>query len=119
VVAIVLSSIWDHVGWQNDVRDVFGMDSVSPIRWLPVSLFTILVAAILLILSRSIWKLYGLLSRWLSKWLPERSAIVLGIAVLGAFSYLLVTGVLLNGFFAGFTDKVHYLAMLRRSVQQS
>ncbi len=101
VVAIVLSSIWDHVGWQNDVRDVFGMDPVSPIRWLPVSLFTILVAAILLILSRSIWKLYGLLSRWLSKWLPERSAIALGIVVLGAFLYLLVTGVLINGFFEG------------------
>ena len=101
VVAIVLSSIWDHVGWQNDVRDVFGMDPVSPIRWLPVSLFTILVAAILLILSRSIWKLYGLLSRWLSKWLPERSAIALGIVVLGAFLYLLVNGVLINGFFEG------------------
>ena len=101
VAAIVLSSIWDHVGWQNDVRDVFGMDPVSPIRWLPVSLFTILVAAILLILSRSIWKLYGLLSRWLSKWLPERSAIALGIVVLGAFMYLLVSGVLINGFFEG------------------
>lgn len=101
IVLVVLSAIWQHVGWQNDVRDVFGMDPVSPIRWLPVALYTVLVAAVLLIIARSIRRLFILIAHLLNRILPERVATVLGVLALVVFFWFLATGVLVNGFFAG------------------
>ena len=37
VVAVVfLVSVWRQVGWQNDVRDLFGMEPIGPSVWLPI-----------------------------------------------------------------------------------
>ncbi len=102
IIAFVLvSAIWQHVGWQNDVRDVFGMEPTSPMRWLPVSLFTVLVAAVILIIARAIRRLFILIAAQLDRVLPTRVAIVLGVGALAVFFWFLATGVLVNGFFAG------------------
>lgn len=100
VALINLSAIWQHVGWQNDVRMVFGMDSTSVSRWLPVIGITIAVAVVILIISRSIWKLFAWLANWLDRVLPRRVATTIGVAVLAIFFYFLVTGVVVNSFFS-------------------
>ena len=97
---ITLSSLWQHVGWQNDVREVFGMDPVSPMRWLPVAGYTLLLAVILVIIGRSILKLYVIVADWLRRVLPERVAITIGVGLLAIFFWVLVTGIGVNGFFA-------------------
>jgi len=97
---IVLSSMWRHVGWQNGVRDLMGMDRVSPVVWLTIVPVTIGVAALLLIVTRSLGKLFYLFFRWLSKVFSDRLARVVGAVALGLVVWLTFTGVIENGFFA-------------------
>jgi uncharacterized membrane protein len=96
---INLSAIWQHVGWQNDVRSVFGMDPTSIRRWLPIIGVTFAVAVVILIISRSIWKLFAWLAAWLDRVLPRRVAVTIGVAILVVFFYFLINGVAVNTFF--------------------
>jgi uncharacterized membrane protein len=97
---MTLSAMWQHVGWQNDVRSLFGMDSVSPIVWLTILLVTIPVAALILIIARSLRRLFRLLAGWLNKRLPQRLSRLLGGLAVILLVWLFFTGVLENGFFA-------------------
>lgn len=96
---MTLSAMWQHVGWQNDVRSLFGMDSVSPIVWLTILLVTIPVAALILIIARSLRRLFRLLAGWLNKRLPQRLSRLLGGLAVILLVWLFFTGVLENGFF--------------------
>jgi len=96
----VLTSMWRHIGWQNGVRELMGMDSVSPMAWLTILPVTVAVAAVLLIITRSLGKLFFLFFRWLRKVLSDRFARLLGAVALGLVVWLLFTGVIETGFFA-------------------
>ena len=96
----VLSAMWGHVGWQNGVREIMGMDSVSPIVWLTIIPVAIAVAAVLLIITRSLGKLFYLFFWWLDKVLSDRFVRVIGAVVRGLVVWLFFTGVLETGFFA-------------------
>ena len=98
---ITVFSMWRFVGWQNDVRDIFGMDRIGPAVWLTILPVTLLVAALILIVVRAFRKLLHFITRWLDKVLPARLARVLGFAVLALLIWGLYSGVLVNGFFAG------------------
>ena len=54
VAVITVLAVWRQVGWQNDVRERFGMPSISPAVWLPIVPVTLLVALLLLITGRAI-----------------------------------------------------------------
>jgi uncharacterized membrane protein len=102
VVGIMtLTAMWLHVGWQNDVRSLFGMESTSPIVWLTIIAVAVPVAYVILIIARSLRKLFQLFARWLDKVLPQRLAQLLGAAAVVLLVWLFFTGVLANGFFAG------------------
>jgi len=96
-----LSSIWQHVGWQNDVRSLFGMDATTPIIWPVIIAVTLVVAALLLIIARSVWKLFAFIARLLSRFVSIRFAQVLGAIVVAIFLWLFFTGVLEKVFFGG------------------
>ena len=81
--------VWKQVGWQNDIRELFGMEPISPTSWPVILLTTVAVAALILIVSRSLRVLFGKVAGWLGRHLPRRLAWVLGVtgaaaAVLGA-----------------------------------
>ena len=101
IVAIVLvTGIWGFVGWQNDVRQTFGMEPISPVFWLTLTPVAFVVATLILIITRALWRLFLVLIRWLDKVFPLRLAVLLsGIGLLltiwGGWS-----GVLVNSFFA-------------------
>jgi uncharacterized membrane protein len=97
---VILSEMWRYVGFQNDLRDVFGMVPISPWTWLVVIPFAFMVAGLILIISRGIRKLLRFLTRWLDKSLPARLARFLGVAALALILWGLYSGVLVNGFFA-------------------
>lgn len=102
VVAIVAAAaVWQHVGWQNDVRAILGVDPVGPLVWAPIVAVAALVAALLLVVGRSLRAVFNLTAGWLGRRLPRRLALLLGgIAVLVLLN-LLYNGVLVSGFFAG------------------
>jgi uncharacterized membrane protein len=97
---IAVASVWRHVGWQNDVRSLLEMDHITPVVWLPIILITAMVAALLLILSRSIRKLFRLVVRWLDKVVPRRISQLIGGTAVVLLSFFLVNGVLVSGFFS-------------------
>lgn len=97
---ITVASIWRHVGWQNDVRSLLEMDHITPVVWLPIIVITAMVATLVLILSRSIRKLFRLVVRWLDKVVPRRVSQLLGGTAVVLFSFFLVNGVLVSGFFS-------------------
>ncbi|MGI9643413.1 MAG: alpha/beta hydrolase [Acidimicrobiia bacterium] len=97
---VVVATTWRHVGWQNDVREIFGMEKVDRSVWLPIIPTALVVASLLLIVARTMRKLFQIIVRWLAGAIPRRVARVLGtiafIVLLAGFA----NGVLINGFFA-------------------
>jgi uncharacterized membrane protein len=104
LVAIIawmtVQGVWRQVGWQNDIRALFGMEPTSPTTWPVILLTTVGVAALILIVSRSLRVLFGKVADWLDRKLPRRLAWVLGVTALLVLFWVLLTGVLVKGFFA-------------------
>ena len=97
----VLWNGWKLVGWQNEIRAMFGMPATSPMIWPVVIVVTLSVATLLLVIGRAV-RLFGHLTvARLARRLPPRLAIVLGTGIVMALFWGLWTGVFVNGFFAG------------------
>ena len=101
IIWMTLQGAWKQVGWQNDIRELFGMEPVSPTSWPVILLTTIGVAALILIVSRSLRVLFANVGHRLGRHLPRRLAWVLGVTALLLLFWVLITGVLVKGFFAG------------------
>jgi uncharacterized membrane protein len=91
---------WRQVGWQNEIRTLYGMEPASPSQWPVVIGLTVLLAVLILVVARSLRLLFRTVFGWLGRRLPRRVAVVVGSAVLLALIWSLLTGVLVNGFFA-------------------
>jgi uncharacterized membrane protein len=91
---------WRMVGWQNEIRSTFGMEPTSPTIWPTILALTVVVAALLLVIGRSLRLLFTTLVRWLDRILPRRVAVLAGTALLLLLGWALFSGVLVNGFFA-------------------
>jgi uncharacterized membrane protein len=101
-LGVVLSvNLWRHVGWQNSLRGEFGMSQIGPTIWgftLPLAL---VVASWILIVGRSLRKLFNVFVRWFDRHLPRRLALLLGGLVFFIFVWGVWSEVLVDGFFAG------------------
>jgi uncharacterized membrane protein len=93
-------SAWRQVGWQNEIRTMFGMPSVSWTVWPVILGVAVVTFVVLLVVSRSLRLLFRTVFSWLGRKLPRRLAIVLGVVGLLVVFWLLITGLLVNGFFA-------------------
>ena len=91
---------WRQVGWQNEIRTLYGMEPASPTVWPVILGLTALLAVLILVVARGLRLLFRTVFRWLGRRLPRRIAAVVGSAVLLAVIWSLLTGVLVNGFFA-------------------
>ncbi len=100
VGTIVLAS-WKQVGWQNDIRILFGMPPIGPDGWPLVAAVTVLAATALLLLGRSVAAVFGDVRRRLGRRMPRRLATLLGGGLVVVVSWALFSGVLVTGFFAG------------------
>ena len=92
---------WRLVGWQNEIRALFGMESISPAIWPVVLVVTFSIATLLLVVARAVRLLGHLTVARLARRLPARLAIVLGTGLVVALFWGLWSGVIVNGFFAG------------------
>lgn len=100
VAAATALSVWRQVGWQNDVRALFDMAPTSPTVWLTIIVVTVLVGALLLIIGRSVRRLFRLVVGWAERVLPRRVARVAGAVAVTVLLWTLVSGVLVDGFFS-------------------
>ena len=91
---------WRMVGWQNELRDLYGMEATSPTIWPTIIAVTVVVFVLLLVLGRSLRLLFRTVVRLLDRALPRRVAVLLGTVLLLVLAWSLFTGVLVNGFFA-------------------
>lgn len=100
VVGLALFAAWRQVGWQNEIRALFGMPQVSWTVWPVIIGVALLTAVLLLIVARSLRLLFRTVFGWLGRKLPHRLAVVLGAAGLLLLFWLMITGLLVNGLLA-------------------
>ncbi len=97
VVGLALFAAWRQVGWQNEIRALFGIPQVSWTVWPVIIGVALLTAVLLLIVARSLRLLFRTVFGWLGRKLPHRLAVVLGGAGLLLLFWLMITGLLFNG----------------------
>jgi len=100
IVYAWISATWSFVGWQNDLRNAFGMSRLTPMVWLAVIPVAAATAFVILISARSIRALFGLFVQLLRNVLPARLSRLLGGISLVLVLWGLWSGVLVNSFFA-------------------
>ena len=100
VVFAVLSASWQAVGWQNSVREVIGIESIGITYIVFATGLTLLISVLLLIIGRSVRKLYQFLAALVNKLLPRRLSVVIGVLLVFVLFNFLITGVLTKTFFA-------------------
>lgn len=93
-------AVWQHVGWQNEVRSNFGMEPTSALVWVEILIATFLFAALLLVVRRSLRKLFRFLARSLNRRLPRRLSRVLSGLALVLLLLFVYNGLLVRGVFA-------------------
>ena len=97
---LLLTAMWRFVGWQNDMRDTFGMERISPTIWLTIIPVAFALSGLIVIIGRSVRRFFLFLIRWLGKVFPRRLAVLLGGVGLVLMVWCLWSGVLVNTFFA-------------------
>ena len=101
VLVLAVLAVWKQVGWQNEIRALYGMEPIGPGGWPLILTVTLFVAAGGLVLTRLTRAAFGGLRRFLGRRLSRELSGLLGGVVVLAAAWALFTGVLVNGFFAG------------------
>lgn len=104
-IGLVLAVLagWKQVGWQNDIRTLYGMDPIGPGGWPIIIAVTLLVAGLFLLVARGVRLVFRSVLTWLGRHMAPHLAMLLGwVLILVAF-WAIYTGVLVNGFFAAAT----------------
>jgi uncharacterized membrane protein len=83
--------------WQAQVRDLMGMPAPNPLLLLLLPLVAVALFTGLVALSRWLRGVYHWFARRLRRWIGPRAANALGWVAVVALTYLVVSGVLLNG----------------------
>ncbi len=99
-LAALGGAIWQFVSWQNEIRTSYGMTKLSSDVWPLVAAVALALAVVVLIVARTVRLLFRKFRDFLDKWLPRRLAIFLATAGLVLLLWLLVSGLLVRGFFA-------------------
>jgi uncharacterized membrane protein len=105
LILLIGAGMWVFVGWQNDVRDDFGMERITAAIWLKILPVAFIVSALILIIARLILKLLYYIIRLLEKVLPLRLAVLVGAAGHALILWGLWSGLLVNTFF-GVTNQI-------------
>jgi uncharacterized membrane protein len=83
--------------WQAQLRDLMGMPAPNPLLLLLLPLVAAALFTGLVALSRWLRGVYHWFARRLQRWIGPRAANALGWVAVVALTYLVVSGVLLNG----------------------
>ena len=98
---LLVYSVWKFVGWQNETRDLMGMEPLSPLVWPTIILVGVLTAWLLLAAGRGFRTLFRWTANLVDRWLPRRLAVTLSSIVTLLIIWGLLSGAILDVFFAG------------------
>ncbi len=93
---IVASFLWKSSGWQNNVRDLMGMEPSAATSPLSLIVTAAVVAGLLLLLSRFFLRLVRKCSAFLRRFLPPRPANILGLALTFLLFWTIIDGLLVR-----------------------
>jgi uncharacterized membrane protein len=96
----LMANLWRHVGWVNGVRASFGMPETSPAVWVFILPAGATVATAILVVMRSMRRLFNVIARWFDRHLPRRLALLMGGLAFGVLVWGFWSQVLVDGFFA-------------------
>ena len=84
-VAVLVAGLLVWIPWQNDQRDLMGMDHLSATNLIPLVLLTLVLTAFLMLIGRVVWRGIRALNRWIDRHLPHRAAtwVTIIVVVLG------------------------------------
>ena len=100
LMSVLVYTLFHYVGWQNQVRDLFGMDTVGSGVWFRIVIVAAVSAVVILLIARTVRVVLRAIADALSRFLPRRLATVLGATLSFVAVWALVTGVLINAFFS-------------------
>jgi len=84
--------------WQNQVRVLVGEPEDPAVNLLVIALITFVVAALLMLIARSIRRLNRWINRQLARIVPTRVAATAGFVIVALFLYWIATGLLVSSF---------------------
>jgi uncharacterized membrane protein len=96
-VLVLVTGLLVWTKWQNEQRDLFGMDHLSPVALLPMVLVTAVLTVILVSLGRIIWRGIRAIDRWLSRHFQRTGATIATVLVVVVL-FQWVGGHLFNSF---------------------
>ncbi|MCR6711462.1 MAG: alpha/beta-hydrolase family protein [Demequina sp.] len=94
-------SIWKYVGWQNESRNLMGMEPLSPLVWPTILIVGALTFWLLLAAGRAFRTLFRWGGNKIDKWLPRRLAVTLNAVVMLLIIWGLLSGAIIDAFFWG------------------
>lgn len=83
-------------GWQEDVRELMGMDSQTGWAIIAILLVGVVVAVLILVISRFIRGLGRMIVHFIQRWIPDRIAAIAGVVITAVIVVGLVQGFLLD-----------------------
>ena len=95
-VSLVLSAALGY-WWQEQLRDLMGMQSQSPASLVLLPITSAVIFILVLAAGRGLRGLYRRLARWFEQWFGARAARATGLIVVVVGTWLVVSGVLLDG----------------------
>lgn len=94
------AATWSYVGWQNQTRLAFGMEPLSPLVWPMILIVGAVIAAVVLVIARSLRRLFRWADDLLNRWLPRRLAVAIAAVVIVAALWWVASGAFVNAFFS-------------------
>lgn len=98
IIAVPVSLWWGD-RWNQNIREVMGMEDPEPWAWGGVVLLTVVVVAILLVISRVIRLAARGIQHLAGRWLGPRVSMAVGGVLTALLVIFLINGVLLNAAF--------------------
>lgn len=97
VVALVVG-LWSWIGWQNDQRDLLGMDHIGAATIIPLLVVAVILLAVLVATGRLVGAAVRGLDRWNRRHLSRLAALVITAMVVFAVSTYLLRDVAFERF---------------------
>src|SRR5215470_2793750 len=83
--------------WQHEIRDLMGVTDYNIPAVIALPFVAVVVFSVLLLIGRGLRALYRGSARLLDRWIGHRAAATVGWLLVAGLTYLVVSGLLLNG----------------------
>ena len=94
----VVGGIWMWSRWQNDQRDLLGMDDISAVSGVPMLAIAVVVAAVLIVVGRMIGRGVAAIFNLVNRYVSRATSSVITAMVVALVGWVLFSDVVSDGF---------------------